>query len=626
MGLPAFALAATSAVGCGTADQITNQPAQPNTQSDPGSQARRGGGGGENTSGGGGGESEGTFPPAGGGGFGNGGGGFGNGGGGFGNGGGVQTALGCAPGAGGLVPLSCVPLPTLSGGDLDPNNATQMHAAVVLGKALFWDMQAGSDGQVACATCHFNGGADDRTTNVINPGPNAIFSVVSGPDAFFSTTFTDPLGFLIPPAIGLVPDDIHGSQGVAGSIFVAIDPNPAHAADITTPDLAPPFGHSRRVTGRQAPSVINAAFAYQVFWDGRANDHFNAFDPFGNTANTGTPGSLITHSTLASQATGPALSSTEMSAFGRGFNGPNSLGAKLMARPALQMQIVSPTDSVLGAFSAFPNTGMQCAGRVCTYQDLVNAAFPAAIASAATANFSRIWGQAVQAYERTLISDQTPLDVFLATGAGLTLSQQQGLGFFTSGRGQCSRCHNGPLMSDNSIDFITQNGLVRPTGGDAGFHNIGVRPTSDDAGRAGFGPLGATFSQTSGGVNCNQSSAANVIADCGAFKTPTLRNVGMTAPYTHAGDIDTLEDMVAFYSRAGNFQNPEKNAEGLVRGFSLNAGDQTALVDFLRNGLLDPRVLHSCAPFDRPSIALPNGPSLAAVGAAGDGRGSCFVQ
>ena len=42
-------------------------------------------------------------------------------------------------------------------------------SAVKLGKALFWDMQAGSDGRTACATCHFNAGADNRSRNQLNP-------------------------------------------------------------------------------------------------------------------------------------------------------------------------------------------------------------------------------------------------------------------------------------------------------------------------------------------------------------------------------------------------------------------------------------------------------------------------
>jgi cytochrome c553 len=48
-------------------------------------------------------------------------------------------------------------------------------AAIRLGKALFWDMQSGSDSKTACATCHFSAGADGRTRNQFNPGANGLW-------------------------------------------------------------------------------------------------------------------------------------------------------------------------------------------------------------------------------------------------------------------------------------------------------------------------------------------------------------------------------------------------------------------------------------------------------------------
>lgn len=68
------------------------------------------------------------------------------------------------PGPGSLKHVP-VPEPT----DLD-HYVRDRAAAIVLGKALFWDMQVGSDGVVACATCHFRAGADPRSINQINPG------------------------------------------------------------------------------------------------------------------------------------------------------------------------------------------------------------------------------------------------------------------------------------------------------------------------------------------------------------------------------------------------------------------------------------------------------------------------
>src|SRR5215472_2088906 len=66
-----------------------------------------------------------------------------------------------------MAPLSSVPVPPVFGME---GILADKSAAIVLGKALFWDMQAGSDDVQACASCHFNAGADSRPANTLNPG------------------------------------------------------------------------------------------------------------------------------------------------------------------------------------------------------------------------------------------------------------------------------------------------------------------------------------------------------------------------------------------------------------------------------------------------------------------------
>src|SRR5436305_11608845 len=69
-----------------------------------------------------------------------------------------------------LAPLSSVAIPDVPGlSDYVADKA----AAIALGKTLFWDMQAGSDGVVACASCHFNAGADSRVNKAVSPGSKA---------------------------------------------------------------------------------------------------------------------------------------------------------------------------------------------------------------------------------------------------------------------------------------------------------------------------------------------------------------------------------------------------------------------------------------------------------------------
>ncbi len=502
------------------------------------------------------------------------------------------AATGSASGSSGLRPLSSEPVPQPAGGHI-----VDQAAAVRLGKALFWDIQTGGDGQTACASCHYLAGADDRRLNTLNPGPDGVFASggVTGPGQMFASS-------------DLVNDDRVGSQGVAAAQFSAIDPDPTHAADLCVASPGTLFGTQRQVTGRNAPTVVGAVFFRDAFWDGRANHLFNGFDPFGQTGNAGGALAAVGNGALASQAVGPAGSPVEMSCAGRSFNGPGSLGTKLLARSPLQFQQVATTDSVLGGLANPTGPGLLCGGAPCSYGDLIAAAFGDALASTAEASFSMIWGEAVAAYEATLIPDQTPLDRYLAGDTSvLTAQQQRGLNTF-QGKGNCTKCHTGALLSDATVSFYQANGPLNHDGGDQGFHNMGVRPTAEDLGRAGPGP---------GGIPYSVSGSA---FDRGAFKTPGLRNVKLTAPYFHNGGKATLADVVAFYARGGDFANPERTSDLQPR--SLSADDQAALVDFLTNGLTDCRVEQQRAPFDHPALPLPDrSADLPATGAAG--LGSC---
>lgn len=518
-----------------------------------------------------------------------------------------------------LVPLGQVPVPRPPRTDI-----VDQAAAVRLGKALFWDVQLGSDGQTACASCHFRGGADNRMTNAVNPGPNLLWEAVSGPglpfafrareDATDDQDHADPGG-----------DDLLGSQGVVRMIFRSIAKDPGVAADVCVPDPITPFGHHRQVTGRNAPPTVAAVFNRQQFWDGRASDKFNGLNPFGNTLNAVNPTrekkdprrfredgdlsnidlgkieDLVPHSSLASQAVGPVNNDVEMACAGRKMNGPNGVGAKLLERRPLRLQQVSPADSVLGAL-ADPRGGLRV-----SYREMIRAAFKNELGLRSQDRFTSILGQAIQAYESTLIPDQTPFDRFLAGQQGaLTARQREGFEVFR-GRGGCMNCHAGSETTDASPRFFALNGPRNTDGGDQGFHNIGVRPTAEDLGRATLGPGGVSFSESGSR------------ADRGAFKTPSLRNLALTAPYFHNGSKATLHDVVDFYERGGDFGNPEKSA--LMSRIELRSEDHPALEDFLLHALLDCRVAASAAPFDHPALPLPNGAALAAVGR--DGEGGC---
>jgi len=489
-----------------------------------------------------------------------------------------------------LKPLSREPVPQPTNGHI-----INQAAAVRLGKAFFWDIQAGSDGQQACAVCHASFGSDARRFNTLNPGADGIFA--SGGVTGVNQLYT--------PAL-ITNDDAVGVQGVARRNFVSINPDPLIADETCSVVVDPVFGTARRVEFRQAPMIFGAVFLRQLFWAGEANQQFNGLSIWGFTGNN-IVGEIahMDNSALASQAVGPPSNSTEMRCTGRPLNGPNSLGSKMLARPPLQFQRVSPTDSVLGALANPSGPGLVCGGAPCTYGGLIEAAYGPALAAEAEAKFSLIWGESIQAYESTLIPDQTPFDRFLS-GNITALSPLQVFGLIRFvGKAKCATCHAGPMLSDATVSYFRDHGGVNRDGGDQGFHNIGLRNTQTDGGRGSVGVGGAPISETESPF------------DDWAFKTPTLRNVKLTAPYFHHGSNPTLEDVIDFYDRGGDFGNPQISAD--ITELHLNALDKAALVDFLRNGLTDCRVEKERAPFDHPALPVPNGVALPAVGAEGTG-------
>src|SRR5262245_23190009 len=316
-----------------------------------------------------------------------------------------------------------VPLP----GNLD-NFVKSRPAAIRLGKALFWDEQTGGDGRVACATCHFKAGVDDRTVNTVNPGPNGLFDGVPSPG-----------GTLTAAHFPIANDNIVGSQGVVRADFIALDPNNPLAVDECTPVDDGVFFPNRQVTGRNVPPMIMAIFNRDNFWDGRAKRDFNGVTPAGNVSPNPTilidNGSgpvarsvILSPASAASQAVGPPNNQVEMSCAGRTFP---LLGRKLLGRTPLALQVVADDDSVLGGLSQEPGPGLST-----TYPDMVRAAFQdnlhRAGAAQMEANFSFFWGIAVMLYESTLIPNQTPFDRYASgNSSALTSAQRAGLAVFT---------------------------------------------------------------------------------------------------------------------------------------------------------------------------------------------------
>src|SRR6476659_6718846 len=129
-------------------------------------------------------------------------------------------------------------------------------AAIALGKALFWDMQVGSDGVEACASCHFRAGADPRSKNQVSPG----LKRVPDPDLTYSTG-AGPNHQLEP---GDFPLTRLAVPGLRGALDAATDSNDVVSSQGVhfLADGADPLGfrvgsvNTRRVEPRNSPSVI----------------------------------------------------------------------------------------------------------------------------------------------------------------------------------------------------------------------------------------------------------------------------------------------------------------------------------------------------------------------------------
>ena len=99
------------------------------------------------------------------------------------------------------------------------------------------------------------------------------------------------------------------------------------------------------------------------------------------------------------------------------------------------------------------------------------------------------------------------------------------------------------------------------------------------------------------------------MANC--FKVPGLRNVEFTGPYFHNGGQSTLEQVVEFYNRGGNFAVENRdNLAPFLQALFLTNEEKAGLVAFLKSST-DERLRFEKAPFDHPSISVPNGGNVA---------------
>ena len=181
--------------------------------------------------------------------------------------------------------------------------------------------------------------------------------------------------------------------------------------------------------------------------------------------------------------------------------------------------------------------------------------------------------QAIASFERTLVAGNSAFDryYFGRDRSQLSESAARGLLIFRR-KGNCANCHeismSHALFSDNR------------------FYNIGVgskvlNPVIDDfvaALRLGKDPDHYPLTENQR-AELGRFNISHVLADIGKFKTPSLRNVALTAPYMHDGSLKTLKEVVEYYDKGGD---KNRFLDPAIFPLHLTQQEKADLVEFMR--------------------------------------------
>jgi len=173
------------------------------------------------------------------------------------------------------------------------------------------------------------------------------------------------------------------------------------------------------------------------------------------------------------------------------------------------------------------------------YKTLFNKAYPGEGISKKTI------AKAIASFERTVVSTESRFDRFVkGDKKALSKAEQNGFSIF-EGKGRCASCHSGFNFTDNR------------------FHNIGLK-------------------------NDNDPGRSAVIKDkslIGAVKTPTLRDIALTAPYMHNGSLRSLEEVVDHYDRGGD---NKEHLSPMMAKLNLTKAEKSDLVAFMKSLTSEP--------------------------------------
>lgn len=188
------------------------------------------------------------------------------------------------------------------------------------------------------------------------------------------------------------------------------------------------------------------------------------------------------------------------------------------------------------------------------YPPMFAAAFPEREGAMTLEGLTR----ALAAFQRAIAAFDSPYDRYRWGGQrnAISASARRGERLFFGERLECYHCHGGFLFSDN----VMHQNLIAP---EIGFHDTGVA--------------------RDGGIGEQTGNAAEL----GSFRTPSLRNIAITAPYMHDGSMATLDEVIRHYERGGRQRGPHTSP--LLAGFRLTPQERRDLIAFLES-LTDQKV------------------------------------
>jgi cytochrome c peroxidase len=167
--------------------------------------------------------------------------------------------------------------------------------------------------------------------------------------------------------------------------------------------------------------------------------------------------------------------------------------------------------------------------------------------------------KAIASFERSIVSARSPYDRYhyYREDDAISESAKRGEIQFFDARLSCFRCHGGFNFTDSTVSERAPNRPVE-------FHNTGL-----------YNPYTAP--------NVGIFEFTKRPADAGKFKTPTLRNIALTAPYMHDGSVPTLDAVLDHYGKGGRDGHDHPNKDPLIGGFTLTPQNREDLIAFLKS-------------------------------------------